>query len=31
MLDGEPYAELTITDQEFILEPLVNLDIKIDI
>lgn len=31
MLDGEPYAELIITDQEFILEPLVNLDIKIDI
>ncbi len=30
MLDGEPYAELIITDQEFILEPLVNLYIKID-
>lgn len=31
MLDGEPYAELAISDKEFILEPLVNLDIKIDI
>jgi hypothetical protein len=31
MLDGEPYAELMITDQEYILEPLVNIDIKIDI
>lgn len=30
MLDGEPYVELIITNQEFILEPLVNLDIKID-
>jgi len=31
MLDGEPYAELMISDQEYILEPLVNIDIKIDI
>lgn len=31
MLDGEPYAELMINDQEYILEPLVNIDIKINI
>ena len=28
MLDNKPYVELRISDQEFILEPLVNLEIK---
>jgi hypothetical protein len=31
MLDSEPYAELMVNDQEYILEPLANIDIKIDI
>lgn len=27
MLDGEPYAELIISDEEYLLEPLANLNI----
>jgi|SRR5690554_1149848 len=30
MLDGTPYAELKISDQEYILEPIDNLGIKIN-
>lgn len=31
MLDGTPYAELKISDKEYILEPIDNLRIKINI
>lgn len=31
MLDGTPYAELKINDQEYILEPIDNLSIKMNI
>jgi hypothetical protein len=31
MLDGQPYAELSIGNQEFILEPLININININI